>query len=93
MLYTIHPLNKLNTINGGGNWLFWFSIAIRKGKAVPVTGREGPWRCERSRLPHLLESRLIDGGKVVSLARQPPFNPQENSWYSFLLKAELPPVP
>jgi hypothetical protein len=35
-----------------------------------------------------LDSRLTDGGKVVSLTRRPPFTPQEDSWYSFLLKAK-----
>jgi hypothetical protein len=39
-----------------------------------------------SRLPHYLDNRLIDGGKVVSLTRRPPFTPQEDSWYSFLLR-------
>jgi hypothetical protein len=38
----------------------------RKGKATPVTG------CEMSRLPHLLESRFIDGGEV-SLTCPLPF--------------------
>jgi hypothetical protein len=42
-------------------------------KTVPVTDREGPQRYERSRPPPLLDSRLIDGGKVVSLTRRPPF--------------------
>jgi hypothetical protein len=37
-----------------------------------------------SRLPHFLDSRFTDGGEVVSLTRPPPFNPQEDSWYSFL---------
>jgi hypothetical protein len=32
------------------------------------------------------ENFLID--KVVSLMRQLPFTPQEDSWYSFLLEAE-----
>jgi hypothetical protein len=32
--------------------------------------------------------RLTDGGKVVSLTCRPPFTPQEDSWYSFLLEAE-----
>jgi hypothetical protein len=32
-----------------------------------VTGRE------TSRLPHFLDSRPTDGGKVVSLPRRPPF--------------------
>jgi hypothetical protein len=37
-----------------------------------------------------LESRLTDGGQVVSPKRLPPFTPQEDSWYSFLLEAESP---
>jgi hypothetical protein len=48
-----------------------------KGKAIPVTGREGPQRCETSRLPHFLDNRLTDGGKVVSLTRRPPFLPRK----------------
>jgi hypothetical protein len=38
-----------------------------------------------------LDNRLTDGGKVVSLMRRPPYNPQEYSWYSFLLEAESTP--
>jgi hypothetical protein len=51
------------------------------GKADPVTGREGPWGCETSGLPHLLEldSRLIDGCKVVRLTRRWPFTLHKNS--------------
>jgi hypothetical protein len=40
-----------------------------------------------------LDNRLTDGGKVVSLMRRPPFTPQEDSWYSFLLEAESTPGP
>jgi hypothetical protein len=36
-------------------------------------------RVETSRLPH---------GAVFSLTLQPAFTPQEDSWYSFPLKAE-----
>jgi hypothetical protein len=54
---------------------------VLKGKAIPVTGRGGPYGCERSRLPCFLDSRLTDGGEVVSLTRRPPFTPQEDSWY------------
>jgi hypothetical protein len=42
-------------------------------------------------LSHFLDSRLTDGGKVVSLTRRLPFTPQEDSWYSFLLEAESAP--
>jgi hypothetical protein len=59
-----------------------------KGKAIPVTGRGGPLGCETPRLPHFLDNRPTDGGEVVSLTRWPPFTPEEDSWYSFLLEAE-----
>jgi hypothetical protein len=60
-------------------------------KAIPVTGHEGPWGCETSRLPHFLDNRLTDGGEDVSLTRRPPDTPQNASWYSFLLDAESTP--
>jgi hypothetical protein len=50
---------------------------VKKGKAIPVIGREGPYGCETLRLPHLLDNRLTDGREVVSLTRQPPFTPKE----------------
>jgi hypothetical protein len=59
-----------------------------KGKAILVTGHEGPLCCETSRIPHFLDNRLTDSGKNPSLKRRPPFTPQEDSWYSFLLEAE-----
>jgi hypothetical protein len=48
---------------------------VGKDPAIPVTGREGPERCETSRLRHFLDNRLTDGGEVVSLKRRPPFTP------------------
>jgi hypothetical protein len=50
-------------------------------KAIPVTGHGDPYGCETSRLPHFLDIRLTDDGKVASLTRRPPFTPQEDSWY------------
>jgi hypothetical protein len=29
-------------------------IDVKEGKAVPVTGCEGPYGCETSRIPHFL---------------------------------------
>jgi hypothetical protein len=57
-----------------------FKLFNVKGKAVPVTGREGPQGCETSRLPNFLNNRLTDGGEVVSPTRRPPFILQEDSW-------------
>jgi hypothetical protein len=62
-----------------------------KGKAIPITGRGGPYVCEMSRLPHFLDNRLTDGGEVVSLTPPAALYPQENFWYSFLLEAESTP--
>jgi hypothetical protein len=64
------------------------SVTLVKGKALFVVIRGGPEGYETSRLSHFLDNRLTDGGEVVSLMRQPPFTPQEDSWYSFLLQAE-----
>jgi hypothetical protein len=47
----------------------------KRGKAIPVTGRESPEGCETSKLPHFLDSRLTDGGEVAALYLQ------EDSWY------------
>jgi hypothetical protein len=63
----------------------------RKCKAIPVTGRGGPKDCETLRLPHFLDNRFTDGGKVVSLTRRPPFTPRKDFCYSFLLEAESTP--
>jgi hypothetical protein len=52
------------------------SYSLQQGKAIPVTGREGPEGCETSRLPHFLDNQLTDGGEVVSLTRRPPFIPR-----------------
>jgi hypothetical protein len=51
-------------------------MQVKKGKAIPVTGRGGPHGCETSRLPHFLDNRLTDGGEV-SLTRLPPFTPRK----------------
>jgi hypothetical protein len=66
-----------------------FLLVNKKVKLSPVTGRGGPLGCETSRLPHFLGNRLTDGGEVVSLTCWLLFTPQEDSWYSFLIEAEL----
>jgi hypothetical protein len=48
-----------------------------KGKVIPVTGRGGPYGCETSRLPRLLDNRFTDGREVVSLTHQPRFTPRK----------------
>jgi hypothetical protein len=60
----------------------------KTGKAIPVTDRGGPQGCDTSRMPRFSENRLRDGGEVVGLMRRPPYTFQEDSWYSFPLKAE-----
>jgi hypothetical protein len=72
---------------------FTLPFTLKKGKAITVTGREDPQGCETSGLPRFLDNRLTDGGEVVSVTRQPPLTPQDDSWYSFLLEAESTPGP
>jgi hypothetical protein len=62
-------------------------LYIKKGKAIPVTGRGGSEGCETSRFPHVLDNLLTDG-TVISLTSWLPFTLQVNFWYSFLLEAE-----
>jgi hypothetical protein len=70
-----------------------YAESVQPSKTVLVIGRGGPEVCETSRLPHFLDNRLTDGGEVVSLTLRPPFTPQEDCWYSFLLEAESTPGP
>jgi hypothetical protein len=63
-------------------YLVWASSSIRgkkvrKGNAIPVRGRGGPYGCETSRLPRLLDNLLTDGGEVVSLMHRLPSTPRK----------------
>jgi hypothetical protein len=51
------------------------------------------WKTRTEETTWKIQNQLTDGGEVVSLTRQPPFTPQEQSWYSFLLGAESTPRP
>jgi hypothetical protein len=81
---TVHALNRSATVTGG---------LKNKSKAIPGTGREGPSGCERSRLSHLLNNRLTDGGKVVSITRRPRFTPPGMFLVLISIKAESTPGP
>jgi hypothetical protein len=62
-----------------------FNVKGNKGKDIPATGHGGPWGRERLRLPHYLDKRLIDGGKVVSPTRRPHFTPRFLYFERFLV--------
>jgi hypothetical protein len=49
-------------------------LLLLRGKAVPVTGHEGPQGCETLRVPHYLDNRPTDG-----LTRRPPFTHHDDS--------------
>jgi hypothetical protein len=74
----------------GKEWLRAISYEGKNVKGVSVTGCGSPYGCKTSRLPHFLDNRLTDGGKV-SLTHRPPLSLQKSSWYSFLLEAESTP--
>jgi hypothetical protein len=63
-----------------------------KSKAIPVTGCGGPYGCKMLRIPHCLDSRLTDGGKVVRPTHRPLLYSPESLflcfWYSFLVEVE-----
>jgi hypothetical protein len=62
----------------------------KKGKAIPVTGREGPYGCETSRLSHFLDNLPTDSGEVVSLTRRPSFTPRKIPGTHFCLRLSPP---
>jgi hypothetical protein len=49
-----------------------------QSKAIPVTGLGGLESCEMLRIPHCLDNRLTNGGKVVSPTHRPDFTPQKH---------------
>jgi hypothetical protein len=55
-----------------GGW----TILNGSWRDIPVPGHGGPYGWERLRLPHYLDKRLTDGGKVVSLTLWPHFTPR-----------------
>jgi hypothetical protein len=52
------------------------SVSI--SKAIPVTDRGGLKGCEMLRVPHCLDNRLTDAGKVVSPTHRPQFTPEKH---------------
>jgi hypothetical protein len=58
-----------------------------KDKAIPGTGYGGLKGCETLRIPHFLDNRVTNEGKIVSLTSQQCFFPGD-FWYSFQLQAE-----
>jgi hypothetical protein len=58
---TVHALDLATTVIGQT------LVSGLKRKAILVTGRGGPYGCDKSRLPHFLDIRLTDSGEVASL--------------------------
>jgi hypothetical protein len=55
------------------NSILFIANVQNKGKAISVRGCRRPQSCEPLRLPHFIDDRLTDGGKVVSLTSRPLF--------------------
>jgi hypothetical protein len=49
-----------------------------ESREYPVTGRGGLQGCEMLRIPRCLDSRLTDGGVVVSITYRPRSTPQKH---------------
>jgi hypothetical protein len=54
------------------------------------TGREDPWGCETSRLPHFLDNRLTGSGEVVSPTPQLLFTPRKIPGTHFCYRLSRP---
>jgi hypothetical protein len=52
---------------------FMIFLMILTVKAIPVSGRGGPYSYETTRLQHFLDNRLTDGDKFVSPTHRPLF--------------------
>jgi hypothetical protein len=46
--------NKYSFVAESVMWFLNSKDEVKKGKAIPVTGREGTYVCETSRLPHFI---------------------------------------
>jgi hypothetical protein len=53
------------------------------GKSFPVTGLEGLQSCNTLRIPHCIEIRLTDGGKVFSSTHRQRSTPQKHYFSVF----------
>jgi hypothetical protein len=62
---------------------------VRKGKAMPVRGHGGPYGCEVLRLPHFSRQVAHIWWWGCQAYAPTALNPQEDSWYSFLLQIEF----
>jgi hypothetical protein len=74
------------------NHIFIYFVARDKedvqnncNKAIPVTSRRSPMGFETLKFPHFVDSRLTDGGKVVSLTRRPHLNPPSPETFLVLI--------
>jgi hypothetical protein len=70
-------------LDGCGRKRPWPISEVKQDKDIPVTGRGGPLGCERSRLPHYLDKRLTDGGKVVQHYAPAALYPQVSFFFFF----------
>jgi hypothetical protein len=66
------------------------SLYIYIYESISVTGRGVPLGCEKSRLPHILDNRLTDGGKVVTLTSRPLFTPKKIPGTHFCYRLSRP---
>jgi hypothetical protein len=58
---------------------------VSQPQAIPVEGHGGLRGYDMLRIPHYLDNRLTDGGKVVSPMHLPHFTPQKIIIFMFLV--------
>jgi hypothetical protein len=60
-------------------------ILKSKSEAIPATGRGGAYGCEMLRIPHCLDNRLTDGGKLASPKHRPRSTPHKHCFPATVL--------
>jgi hypothetical protein len=59
-------------------------------ETIPVIGRRGLNSCDTSTIRHFVDSRLTNGGEIVSRTRRPPFTTRKLPGTQFCWRLSKP---
>jgi hypothetical protein len=76
--HTKHITSDLRAQQVNAIYRFVRMVYYKKSKVIGITGLEGLQGREMLRIPHCLDKRLTDGGKVVSPTHRAHFTPRKH---------------